>query len=345
MTESGSSMRAVIMENIGRPRVLKVTRIRRPQPEAGEVLVKIHAASVNPQDLLFRSGRLIIRKPMPHILGADLAGEIAQLGDEVTGWQVGDRVAASFERLGCAINGSYAEYCAVPADQLISLPADLDYQSAATAGGSFAGAFLALISNGKLKKTDKVVVRGAGNAVGASAVQIAAARGAKVIAISEGDFAGRLREIGADIALEDAGDDLVRQVQLASNEEGASLVLHCSEKLNLAQSLGMLGCGGRLVIASPLRKAEARLNAMDLYLKNLSVLGAYGSIQPKDYESILRGLAKGVYRALIDEVLPLSRAHNAHRKLEKNPGFGKIVLVPDSVLESGKKPSNWIPIE
>ena len=345
MTEFGSSMRAVIMENIGRPRALKVTRIRRPQPAAGEALVKIHAASVNPQDLLFRSGRLIIRKPMPHILGADLAGEIDQLGDKVDGWQVGDRVAASFEQLGCEINGSYAEYCALPANQLIRLPDDLDYQSAAAGGAAFAQAFLALVTNGKLKKADKVVVRGAGEAVGASAVQIAAARGAKVIAISGGDFAAPLREIGADIVLEDAGDDLVRQVQLASDEEGASLVLHCHERLNLAQSLGMLGCGGRLVIASPLRKAEARLNAMDLYLKNLSILGAYGSIKPKDYETILRSLAKGTYRALIDEVLPLSRAQNAHRKLEKNPGFGKIVLVPDAILESAKKPVNWIPIE
>ena len=345
MTESGSSMRAVIMENIGRPRVLKVTRVRRPQPGPGEVLVKIHATSVNPQDLLFRSGRLIIRKPMPHILGADLAGEIAQIGDEVDSWQVGDRVAACFEQLGCQINGSYAEYCVIPADQLISLPDDLDYLSAAAAGAAFAAAFLALVTNGKLKKADTVVVRGAGTSLGASAVQIAAARGAKVIAISESDFAANLHEVGADIVLEDAGNDLVRQVQLASEEEGASLILHCSEKLDLAQSLGMLGYGGRLVIAAVLRKPQARFNAMDLYLKNLSVLGAYGSIKSKDFESILRSLAKGAYRALIDEVLPLSQVHKAHRKLEKNPGFGKIVLVPDSIMEAAKKPSNWIPID
>ena len=345
MTESGSSMRAVIIENIGRPRALKVTRIRRPQPGAGEALVKIHASSVNPQDLLLRSGRLLVRKPMPHILGADLAGEIAQLGDDVEGWQIGDRVAACFEQLGCDINGAYAEYCALPADQLIKLPDDLDYQAAVAAGAAFAAAFQALLSCGKLKKADTVAVRGAGNSLGASAVQIAAARGAKVIAISESQFAGRLREIGAAVVLEDAGDDLLRQVQLASMEEGASLILHCSEELDLAQSLGMLRNGGRLVIACALRKPATRFDALDLHLRNLSILGASGAIQPKEHESILSGLAIGTYRALVDEVMPLSQAQKAHRKLEKSPGFGKIVLVPDSILDAEKKPSNWIPIE
>ena len=345
MTESGSSMRAVIIENIGRPRALKVTRIRRPQAGAGEVLVKIHASSVNPQDALLRSGRLLIRKPMPHILGADLAGEIAQLGDDVEDWQIGDRVAACFEPLGCEINGAYAEYCALPAEQLTSLPDDLDYQSAVAAGAAFADAFLALVTHGKLKKADTVVVRGAGNSLGASAVQIAAARGAKVIAISESDFAGRLREIGAAVVLEDASNDLLRQVQLASMEEGASLILHCSENLDLAQSLGMLRNGGRLVIACALRKPTARFDALDLHLRKLSILGASGSIKPKDFESILRGLAKGTYRALVDEVMPLSQVQKAHRKLEKSPGFGKILLVPDSILEAEQKPSNWIPIE
>ncbi len=345
MTESGSSMRAVIIENIGRPRALKVTRIRRPQPGAGEALVKIHASSVNPQDLLLRSGRLIIRKPMPHILGADLAGEIAQLGDGVKDWQIGDRVAASFEQLGCEIDGAYAEYCALPASQLINLPDDLDFQSAVAAGAAFAAAFQALVTCGKLKKSDTVVVRGAGNSLGASAVQISAARGAKVIAISESEFAGRLREIGATVVLEDAGDDLLRQVQLASLEEGASLILHCSDELDLVQSLGMLRNGGRLAIACALRKPAARFDALDLHLRNLSILGASGSIKPKDFESILRSVANGAYRALVDEIMPLSQAQKAHRKMEKSPGFGKIVLVPDSILEAEKKPSNWIPIE
>ena len=119
MALSGVSMRAIIMENIGKPRVLKVSRIRIPKRRRqARSLVKVHATSVNPCDLYLRSGRLIIRKPMPHILGADLAGEIAAVADDVQGWEIGERVLACAEGLGREINGSYAEYCAVPADQL-----------------------------------------------------------------------------------------------------------------------------------------------------------------------------------------------------------------------------------
>ena len=345
MTETGASMRAVIMERIGRPRVLKPTRLARPQPGSGEVLIQVHAASVNPVDLLLRSGRFIVRKPMPHILGADLAGEIVALGEDAGEWKLGDRICACFEALGSAIDGGYAEYCVLPADQLIALPEDLDYQSAAAAGAAFAAAFQALVINGKLKKADTVVVRGAAGSVGAAAVQITAARGARVIAISENQFVSDLHGIGADIVLEDVGGDLVRQVKVATRENGASLVLHCSERLDLDESLDMLCPGGRLVIAGALKKPQAKLNAMDLYLRNLSILGAYGSIRPKDYESLLGGLAKGKYQALVQEVMPLSQARQAHQKLEKSAGFGKILLVPDSLLAAAKAAENRIPIE
>lgn len=345
MALSGESMRAIIMENIGKPRVLKVTRIRKPAPAPGQALVKVHAASVNPCDLHLRSGRLLVRKPMPHILGADLAGEIAALADDVTGWEIGARVFACPIGLGREINGGYAEYCAVPADQLIALPDEVDYQSAVAAGASFADAHLALVSIGKLKKADRVAVRGAAGCVGASAIQIARARGAKVIAISRGQFAAELQQIGADVVLEDAGDDLVRQVKVATDERGASLVIHCRAELNLAESLAMLGQGGRLVIAGALGKPLARFDAMDLYLRNLSIHGAYGAIEPKDGASLLRNLAKGAYKPLVDQVLPLSQARKAHRIMEKEPGFGKIVLAPDSILEAEQKPANWIPID
>ena len=345
MAQTSGSMRAVIMERIGKARVLKPTRLPRPQPAPGEALVKVHAASVNASDLLLRSGRLLIRQPLPHILGADLAGEIVQLGDDADGWQIGDRVCAAFEQLGSEINGGYAEYCVLPAHQLIRLPDDLDFQSAVAAGASFAAAFLALVTQSKLKKADTVVVRGAAGSIGASAVQIAAVRGAKVIAICEEAFAADLHDIGADIVLEDAGGDLIRQVKVATEENGASLILHCSELLDLQGSLDMLRTGGRLVIASALAKPSARLNAMELYLRNLSLHGSFGSVKPKDFESVLTNMAKGKYRALIDEVMPLSQARQAHQKMEKKPGFGKILLVPDSILEADKKPDNWIPID
>ena len=345
MAETAESMRAVIMERLGKPRVLVPTRRYRPQPAADQALVRVHASSVNQSDLLLRGGRLVIRKPLPHILGGDLAGEIVQVGENVERWQIGDRVCAAFEGLGCEIDGGYAEYCALPAERLARLPDALDYQSAVAAGATFASAFQALVSQGKLHTSDTVVVRGAGSSLGAAAVQIASRRAAKVIAISAGEFAADLREIGADIVLEDAGDDLVRQVQVATDEQGASMVLHCLEALDLDESLNMLCAGGRLVIACALAKPRAKLAVMDLYLRQLSLHGACGTAAAPQFESLLADLARGKYRALIDEVMPLSQARQAHQKLEKHRSLGKIVLAPDAILEAAKKPANWIPID
>ena len=344
MTELGESMMAVRMARIGKPRVLKYERCPMPIPAPGEALVRIQATSVNPSDLLFRDGRFIIRKPLPHILGNDLAGEIAGVGEDVSGWEPGDRVAACFEALGRERDGSYAEYCAVPADQLVKLPDSLDFQVAVAAGASFANAWTALVSNGKIKKADRVVIQGAASPVGIAAVQIASAKGSQVIAISGNESAAQLREIGAHIVLDGGGSDLVRQVQVATGELGATLVLHDSNMDTLSQSINMLDYKGRLVLAAPAPRRDTRINLIDVYLKNLSILGSYDSLRTKDFESILLDFAKDKYQAAIDEALPLSQARVAQEKMEKNPGFGKIVLTPDSVLEAAKKPANWIPI-
>lgn len=345
MADTPELMRAVAIEKNGNPRLMKYVDFRTPVPGEGEVLVKIHATSVNPNDLLYRSGRLIIRKPMPHILGSDLAGEIMEVGDGVKGWSVGDRVTATFETLGREREGSYAEFCVVPADELVKLPDEVDYQTAVSAGASFAVAWVALVMNGKLKKADRVVIYNAATSVGTAAVQIAKSRGSQVIAISRGDNAAKLREIGATIVLDDAGMDIVRQVKVATDEIGATLVLNISNKDLLQQSIDMLEPGGRVVLASAQRTDEAKFNVMDIYLKNLSIIGSYDTIKPKDFESILSGLGTGKYQAIIDEVMPLSQARQAHEKVEKEETFGKVILVPDSILEADKKTTNWIPIE
>ncbi|MDE2952039.1 MAG: zinc-binding alcohol dehydrogenase family protein [Chloroflexota bacterium] len=345
MTELGESMMAARIARIGKPRALKYERCPMPTLAPDEALVKIHAASANPGDLLFRNGRFIIRKPLPHILGNDLAGEIAAVGEDVSEWEPGERVAACYEGLGRERDGSYAEYCAVPADQLVKMPVSLDFQVAVAAGASFANAWTALVGNGKIKKADRVVIQSAASPLGIAAVQIASAKGAQVIAISGSDVAAQLREIGAHIVLDEAGSDLVRQVKVATGELGATLVLHSSNTDALAQSIDMLDYKGRLVLAAPAQVRDSRINLMDIYLKNLSILGSYDSLRTRDFESILLDFAKGKYQPAIDETLPLSQARKAHEKMEKKPGFGKIVLTPDSVLEAAKKPASWIPID
>lgn len=344
MAQPRETMRAVIIENIGKPRVLKYARRWLPQPAAGEAQIKVQAASVNPRDLHLRSGRFIIRKPLPHILGGDLAGTIAKLGAGVEGWQVGDRVCACFDDLGCELDGAYAEYCCISAERLARLPEKLEFQAAVGAGAAFADSYLALMNNGHLQATETLVIRGAACSLGAAAVQIASEAGARVIAISPLEHAEQLRAIGADIVLEDAGDDLVRQVKVATAGAGANLVLHNGPQLNLAESLDMLAARGRLVLAGALDDRLVKLDARDLIIRNLSIHGAQGSIAVGDLAKLLQRLADGAYRALIDDVLPLSQARQAHQRAQKTARLGKIVLVPDSILEAAKKPDNWVPI-
>ena len=344
MTQPRETMRAVIIENIGKPRALKYVRRWLPEPATGQALIKVQAASVNPRDLHLRSGRSIIRKPLPHILGGELAGTIEKLGAGVEDWEVGERVFACFDELGCAIDGAYAEYCCIAAERLARLPEELDFQAAVGAGAAFADSFLALIDNGQLQAGETLVIRGAACSLGGAAAQIASQAGARVIAISPLEFAEQLQGIGADIVLEDAGDDLVRQVKVATDGAGANLVLHIGPQLDLDQSLDMLAARGRLVLAGALDDRRVKLDARDLIARNLSIHGAHGSVAVDDLAGLLGHLADGDYRALIDDVLPLSQARQAHQRAQKTASLGKIVLVPDSILEAAKKPENWVPI-
>ena len=344
MAQPRETMRAVIIENIGKPRVLKYARRWLPQPAAVEALIKVQAASVNPRDLHLRSGRFIIRKPLPHILGGDLAGTIEKLGDGVKGWKVGDRVCACFDELGCESDGAYAEYCCIAVERLARLPEELDFQAAVGAGAAFTDSYLALMNSGQLQAAETLVIRGAACSLGGAAAQIASGAGARVIAISPLEFAEQLQAIGADIVLEDAGDDLVRQVKVATDGAGANLVLHIGPQLNLDQSLDMLAAQGRLVLAGALDDRRVKLDARDLVASNLSIHGAQGSIAVDELAGLLQRLADGAYRALIDDVLPLSQARQAHQRAQKTASLGKIVLVPDSILEAAKKPDNWVPI-
>ncbi len=345
MTDTPELMRAVAIEKNGKPKVLQYVDMKTPLPTSGEVLVKVHATSVNPIDLLYRSGRFIVRKPMPHILGADLAGEIIEVADDVDNWAVGDRVIASFETLGRERDGSYAEYCAVPIEELAKLPDSVDYQTAVSAGASFVTAWVALISNGKLKKADTVVIQNASSSIGTAAIQIAHAKGSKVIAISNGKFAAQLREIGADIVLDASGRDIIRQVKVATDEQGATLGLHIDSKDQVQTMVDMLADKGRLVLANALKTTEIKINGLDLYLKNISLIGSFDAIKPKDFDSLMQAFAKGIYQAVVDEVMPLSQTRQAHEKVEKGETFGKVVLVPDSILEADAKPKGWIPID
>jgi len=330
----GESMMAVVLHEKGGARVLRYQSVPRPRPAPAEVLLRVHATSVNHTDIFHRGGRFIIQKDLPHILGMDVAGELAELGTGVHGWRVGDRVLATFEALGRERDGGYAEYTTVPAAQLHRIPDGLDYVAAASIGLAFTTAWIALFYVGRLGEGERVAIHAASSGVGISALQIARWRGAKVIAISEGGKALRLRSLGADHVVDRRTADIVGQVMEATGGQGASLVLELVGRGTLKNSLEMLSPDGRIVCAGTLSGDLGEVNVMDLMLKRASIHGSLGAIRAEDFEAILRLFAEGTFRPIIDSVLPLREAPTAHERIEARQTVGKVVLVPEAFHEA-----------
>jgi NADPH:quinone reductase-like Zn-dependent oxidoreductase len=324
-------MKAVVMHEKGGAEVLHYETFPTPKPVVNEVLVKVHAATVNHTDIFHRSGQFFIQKSLPHILGMDVAGEIVELGAEVRDWQVGDRVVATFEALGRERDGAYAEYTTLPTNQLHRIPDQLSYTAAASIGLAFTTAWIALFYNGAIAQSERIVINAASSGVGTSGIQIAHWQGAQVIAISDGNKAERLYQLGADLVLDRHSPDLVEQVTNTTNGQGATLILDLVGQATLQASISMLAKKGRIVCAGTLSGDITEINIMDLLMKNASIHGSFALIQPQDFDKILQYFADGIFQPVIDFVIPLQEARTAHERIEAKKAFGKIILVPDAV--------------
>jgi NADPH:quinone reductase-like Zn-dependent oxidoreductase len=322
-------MKAIVMHERGGAEVLHYETFPTPKPVANEVLVKVHAATVNHTDIFHRSGRFFIQKSLPHILGMDVAGEIVELGAGVTDWQIGDRIVATFEALGRERNGAYAEYTTLPIKQLHHIPDQLSYVGAASIGLAFTTAWIALFYNGAIAQGERIVIHAASSGVGTSAIQIARWQNAQAIAISDQNKAERLYQLGADYVLDRHSPDLVEQVIKITEGQGASLVLDLVGRTTLDSSISMLSKKGRIVCAGTLSGDVAEINVMDLLMKNASIHGSFALIQPQDFDQILQHFAQGIFQPVIDCVLPLQEASAAHERIEAKQVFGKIILVPE----------------
>jgi NADPH:quinone reductase-like Zn-dependent oxidoreductase len=327
------TMMAVVMHELGEADVLCYEDVPLPDANENEVLLKVHAASVNHTDIFHRTGRFFIQKELPHILGMDVAGEIVALGKGVKDWKIGDRVVATFEALGRERNGAYAEYSTVPVSELHRIPEALDYQTAASIGLAFTTAWVALMYNGKIRKREKMVIHAASSGVGTAALQIARWKEAHVIAIASVEKAKRLRDLGASYVFDRSSEDLVSLVHTATDEEGASLILDLIGHDSLQASIAMLAHKGRIVCAGTLGGDIAAIDVMQLLMSNGSIIGSFDTLKEGDFEVILEHFAKGTFQPVIDRVMPLSQAADAHRQIENRQAFGKVLLVPDAMLK------------
>jgi NADPH2:quinone reductase len=321
-------MHAVVMHDRGAAEVLRYETVPTPRAHGDEVLLRVEGATVNHTDIFHRTGQFFIQKPLPHILGMDVAGTVSAVGARVKHFHGGERVVATFEGLGRERDGGYAQYTVVPESELHVIPNGLDVHAAASIGLAFTTAWLALVETARLSNGDRLLVQGAASGVGTSAIQIARHAGAQVIAVAKPEKADRLTTLGAHLVLPMDTAHLPRMVKDATEGRGVTHVLDLVGRDTLATSISCLAEGGTVLCAGALSGDLARINVMELMLCRGHLQGIYGKLSPGSFETILDRFAQGVYQPVIDRVMPLRDAQEAHRLVENREVLGKIVLDP-----------------
>jgi NADPH:quinone reductase-like Zn-dependent oxidoreductase len=340
-------MKAIRFHEHGGPDVLRYEDAPDPVAAPGAVVVRVRACALNHLDLWNRRGLDRVTIPLPHVSGADVAGEVASVGEGVDNCRSGDRVmlqpglscghceacltgddnrCRSYDVLGSRSAGGYAELVAVPRANVIPLPAHIDFVTAAAFPLTFLTAWHMLVSLARVTERDTVLVVAAGSGVGQAAVQIARYHGARIIATAGGaDKLGRARQLGADLAIDHYGDDVVAQVKSFTSGRGADIVIDHAGVATWERSLRSLARGGRLVTCGATTGYAATLDLRHLFAKQLQLLGSYMGTKAE----LLRASAlfvRGVFRPVIDRTWPLSEAAQAQQHLESSAQFGKVVL-------------------
>lgn len=315
-------MKAIVLRDFGPADNLKVEEVEQPSPGPNQVLVRVRATSVNPADAGVRSGMFGKMVSLPARLGFDVAGEIAELGAGVEGWQVGDAVYYAVPVIGGM--GANAEYTVANVSQLVRKPDTLSFAEAAAVPVAGGTAYAALISGAKLQLGESVLIHGGAGGVGSFAVQIAKAAGAFVVATCGGYDEEHVAHLGADVVLDYREDDIGAAVRNATDGAGVDVVLDASGGGQLVPSIEFAAANGRLVTVTG---ARGDLSAAGR--KNLSAHFVHLDDTAPKLE---------VLRRLIDrkQVRPLIGAHfssldeiaEAHRRVEAGGEalYGKAVV-------------------
>jgi NADPH:quinone reductase-like Zn-dependent oxidoreductase len=342
-------MRALVVREHGGFEALRIEERPRPGIRPEEVLVRIHAAGLNHLDLWVRRGVEGHRFPLPLVLGCDGAGVVEEVGAAAGGVAVGDRVAISpgfappeapeslagrhhlareYGIFGETRDGTCAELCAVPARNLLHMPAGLGFPEAAAFPLAALTAWHMLVERGRVRAGMDVLIHAAGSGVSIYAIQIARLLGARVIATTTAPSkVERALELGADAVILLGAEDFPARVREFTGKRGVDVVIDHVGAATFGLSLRALRKGGAVVTcgatSGPRLEADLRL----IFFKSLSILGSTmgGMGEMAEVWSLFTG---GRLRAVVDRVLPLESAREAHRALEAREVFGKVVLVP-----------------
>lgn len=333
-------MKAVVIREFGPPEVLRLERdFPNPIPGPGEVTLAVHAVSVNRTlDLAVRAGTYVAPIRLPHIPGVDPSGVITALGEGVSERRIGERVVTlpwrtrpvgPLDALGIQHLGGYAEFVKVPAKATAPIPDGLDFATATVVARHAPQAFNLLRDRAQLKSGEWVLVMGAAGGLGSAGVQVAKLLGAHVIAAAGAPArVAAALGLGADHGIDYAQQDLTAEVLRITEGRGVNVVFeNIADPQLFPKAFHAIARHGRLVTAGSHGGGTVPLDVQRLYLYQIAVMGSIGFTEA-DVAFALKAAAEGRLRVLIDRVLPLGRAAEAHQLVATRVATGKIVLDP-----------------
>ncbi|MGW4151970.1 NAD(P)H-quinone oxidoreductase [Micromonospora chersina] len=323
-------MHAITIPKPGGPEALVWAAVPDPEPGPGEVVVEVRASAVNRADLLQRQGQYPPPPGAPAYPGLECAGVVAALGPGVTGWSVGDEVCALLA------GGGYAERVAVPAGQLLPVPAGVDPADAAALPEVACTVFSNVVQLARLAEGETLLVHGGGSGIGTFAVQLGVALGATVVVTARAAKHERLRELGAAHAVDYREQDFVEEVRRVTDGRGADVILDIMGAAYLPRNVAALATGGRLVVIGMQGGRKGELDLGMLLAKRASVHATALRSRPvAEKAEIVRGVREQVWplvesgkiRPVVHARVKMADAADAHRLVETSDHLGKVLLV------------------
>lgn len=336
-------MKAAVIDEHGGPGSIKIDpNFPDPNPGPEDVIVKVGATSLNYHDIFTRNGMPGIQVPMPCIMGLDFAGEIVEIGADVTEWKTGDRVLIDpLDRvdhgglIGEMWHGGLAEYCKVPTHHLVRLPESVTYEQASCLPVAYGTALRMMYTIGDIQKGDKVLILGASGGVGTCAVQLAKRAGCEVIACaSTQEKLNRLKGIGADHLVNYMEEDFSKWVYRTFGkphrrhfDKGVDVVVNFTGGDTWVPSLKVLHRSGKVLTCGATAGYDPVEDLRYIWSYELKILGANGWMR-EELEALIGLIEDGSLIPTIDKTLPLEEVNEAFRLLEDREVFGKVVLLP-----------------
>lgn len=342
-------MKALCFHEYGGPEVLRCEDVPDPVAGPGQVLLNVKACSINHLDVWVRRGIPGLKLELPHWGGSDIAGTIRESGHGVTGWEPGQRVVVDpgfnttedeftrrgedslspgYKILGEHVRGGFAEMIAVPAGNIVPLPDEIDFPSAAAPLLVTLTAWRMLIHRARLRAGETVLVVGAGGGVNSMALQIAKLAGATVYVVAgDAKKASAAMELGADFAIDRSVTDWGRELARLTGKRGVDVVVDNVGSATLGISMKAVARGGRIVIVGNTSGPMAEIDIRYIFSRQISLIGSTMGTH-EDFRTIVPLLHSGRLRPLVDRVMPLGDGARAMAMLERGEQFGKIVLAP-----------------